>query len=72
MAATTLVKADNPFTGKIDMPRIEMVTLTAADGTTPLNGRLIYPSNFDAAKKYPVMVYVYGGSHAQLVTNKMA
>jgi len=70
MAATTLVKADNPFTGKIDMPRIEMVTLTAADGTTPLNGRLIYPSNFDATKKYPVMVYVYGGSHAQLVTNK--
>lgn len=70
MATTTLVKADNPFTGKIDLPRIEMVTLTAADGTTPLNGRLIYPSNFDAAKKYPVMVYVYGGSHAQLVTNK--
>lgn len=70
IATTTLVKADNPLTGKIDMPRIEMVTLTAADGTTPLNGRLIYPSNFDAAKKYPVMVYVYGGSHAQLVTNK--
>lgn len=70
MAATTLVKADNPFTGKIDMPRIEMVTLTAADGTTPLNGRLIYPANFDTTKKYPVMVYVYGGSHAQLVTNK--
>lgn len=70
MAATTLVKADNPFIGKIDLPRIEMVTLTAADGTTPLNGRLIYPANFDAAKKYPVMVYVYGGSHAQLVTNK--
>ncbi len=70
MANTTLVKADNPFTGKIDMPRIEMVSLTAADGTTPLNGRLIYPANFDATKKYPVMVYVYGGSHAQLVTNK--
>jgi dipeptidyl-peptidase-4 len=70
IATTTLVKADNPFTGKIDIPRIEMVTLTAADGTTPLNGRLIYPSNFDAAKKYPVMIYVYGGSHAQLVTNK--
>ena len=70
IATTTLVKSDNPLTGKIDLPRIEMVTLTAADGTTPLNGRLIYPSNFDAAKKYPVMVYVYGGSHAQLVTNK--
>jgi dipeptidyl-peptidase-4 len=70
IATTTLVKADNPFTGKIDMPRIEMVSLTDADGTTPLNGRLIYPANFDATKKYPVMVYVYGGSHAQLVTNK--
>jgi dipeptidyl-peptidase-4 len=70
MATTTLVKADNPFTGKIDLPRIEMVTLTAADGTTPLNGRLIYPANFDATKKYPVTVYVYGGSHAQLITNK--
>ena len=70
MANTTLVKADNPFTGKIDMPRIEMVTLTAADGTTPLNGRLIYPANFDANKKYPVMVYVYGGPHAQLVQNE--
>ena len=70
IATTTLVKSDNPLTGKIDLPRIEIVTLTAADGTTPLNGRLIYPSNFDATKKYPVMVYVYGGSHAQLVTNK--
>ncbi len=70
MANTTLVKADNPFTGKIDLPKIELVTLTSPDGKTPLNGRLIYPANFDATKKYPVMVYVYGGSHAQLVTNK--
>ncbi len=70
MANTTLVKADNPFTGKIDMPKMELVTITSADGKTPLNARIIYPSNFDAAKKYPVMVYVYGGSHAQLVTNR--
>lgn len=70
MANTTLVKAENPFTGKIDLPKIELVTLTSPDGKTPLNGRLIYPANFDATKKYPVMVYVYGGSHAQLVTNK--
>ncbi|WP_136668119.1 DPP IV N-terminal domain-containing protein [Flavobacterium sp. H122] len=70
MANTTLVKADNPFTGKIDMPKMELVRLTSADGKTPLNGRIIYPANFDASKKYPVMIYVYGGSHAQLVTNK--
>ncbi|SHI89127.1 S9 family peptidase [Flavobacterium terrae] len=68
--AKQLVKADNPFTGKIDMPKMELVTLTSADGKTPLNGRIIYPADFDATKKYPVMVYVYGGSHAQLVTNR--
>lgn len=70
MANTTLVKAENPFVGKIDLPKIELVTITSADGKTPLNGRIIYPSNFDATKKYPVMVYLYGGSHAQLVTNR--
>ncbi|WMW77202.1 DPP IV N-terminal domain-containing protein [Flavobacterium sp. 20NA77.7] len=70
MVNTTLVKAENPFVGKIDLPKIELVTLTSADGKTPLNGRIIYPSNFDATKKYPVMVYLYGGSHAQLVTNR--
>jgi dipeptidyl-peptidase-4 len=52
------------------LPKIELVTITSADGNTPLNGRIIYPSNFDATKKYPVMVYLYGGSHAQLVTNR--
>lgn len=68
--ATILVNADNPFAGKIDMPKIEMVDLVSADGKTPLHGRIIYPTNFDATKKYPVMVYLYGGSHAQLVNNK--
>ncbi|MEZ4854117.1 DPP IV N-terminal domain-containing protein [Flavobacterium sp.] len=69
-AAYTLVDAKNPFLGKIDLPKMELVTITSADGKTPLNGRIIYPLNFDANKKYPVMVYVYGGSHAQLVQNR--
>ncbi len=43
-------------------------TLTAKDGTT-LYTRLIKPSNFDPHKKFPVLVYVYGGPHAQLITN---
>jgi dipeptidyl-peptidase-4 len=34
-----------------------------------LNARMIRPSNFDQYKKYPVLVYVYGGSHAQMVRN---
>ncbi|WP_444896080.1 DPP IV N-terminal domain-containing protein [Microbulbifer sp. SSSA005] len=31
--------------------------------------RLYKPANFDAKKSYPVMVFVYGGPHAQVVTN---
>ncbi|PKR80878.1 S9 family peptidase [Brumimicrobium salinarum] len=31
--------------------------------------RLIKPKDFDSSKKYPVLIYVYGGPHAQLVTN---
>ncbi len=68
--STNLVKAANPYIGKTVLPKMELVTITSADGKTPLNGRLIYPANFDANKKYPVMVYVYGGPHAQLVQNE--
>ncbi|MCX2779543.1 S9 family peptidase [Microbulbifer thermotolerans] len=31
--------------------------------------RLYKPAGFDAKKKYPVLVFLYGGPHAQLVTN---
>ena len=43
-------------------------TLTAADGTTPLHYSLIKPADFDPKKKYPVVVFVYGGPAAQTVT----
>lgn len=68
--STNLLKAANPYTGKTNLPKMELVTIVSADGKTPLNGRLIYPANFNADKKYPVMVYVYGGPHAQLVQNE--
>lgn len=44
-----------------------LVTLKTADGKNELFGRLIKPVNFDPNKKYPVVVYVYGGPHSQLV-----
>ena len=49
--------------------KVENVTLKADDGTD-LFGKLIYPTNFDATKKYPVIVYLYNGPHAQLITNR--
>ena len=46
----------------------EIGTIDAAD-RTKLYTRLIKPSNFDSRKQYPVLVYVYGGPHAQLITD---
>jgi dipeptidyl-peptidase-4 len=42
----------------------EWVDLEASDGT-PLHGRLLKPPDFDASRRYPAILYVYGGPHAQ-------
>jgi dipeptidyl-peptidase-4 len=48
---------------------VEFGTIKAADNRTDLSYSLIKPPGFDARKKYPVVVYVYGGPAAQTVTN---
>ncbi len=50
-------------------PEIKELVLMAKDGT-PLHGRLILPVNFNAQKKYPVIVYLYNGPHVQLIRNR--
>ncbi len=61
-----LFTAPDPFAG-IVMPTVETGTLKAADGTTDLYWRMLKPADFDSSKKYPVIVYVYGGPHAQMI-----
>lgn len=63
----TLLTAKDPYAGYA-MPEIVTGTIKAADGTTDLNFRLVKPVGLDETKKYPTIVYVYGGPHAQLVT----
>ena len=46
----------------------KFVTLKADEGSD-LYGRIILPVGFDASKKYPALVYVYGGPHSQLVSD---
>ena len=48
--------------------KTEIGKLLASD-SSDLYYRLIKPYDFDSTKQYPVMIYVYGGPHAQLVTN---
>ena len=49
--------------------RMELGTTPSADGKFDNYYRLIYPLGFDPAKKYPLVVYVYGGPHTQLVND---
>ncbi|MCA4781061.1 DPP IV N-terminal domain-containing protein [Empedobacter stercoris] len=63
-----ILTAQNPL-ANYNTAKVENVTLKADDGTD-LYGKLIYPTNFDQSKKYPVIVYLYNGPHAQLITNR--
>jgi dipeptidyl-peptidase-4 len=54
--------------GSVAIGNAEIGSIIGKDGSK-LYTRLIKPSNFDPTKKYPVMVYVYGGPHAQMITN---
>ena len=60
-------QAENPLKD-YNIGETTLGTLKAEDGQT-LYTRLIKPYNFDSSKKYPVIVYVYGGPHAQLITD---
>ena len=63
----TLMESPNMLS-ETELGGAEVGSITANDGTK-LYTRLIKPSNFDPSEKYPVLVYVYGGPHAQLITN---
>lgn len=63
-----LLKAENPLAA-YKTGEIKLFTIKAADDKTDLQCRMILPPNFDSTKKYPVLVYLYGGPHAQMITN---
>lgn len=66
---TTLFIATDPLKENYNLPEITVGTIKAADGETDLYYRLIKPVNFDPNKKYPAIIYVYGGPHAQMIHN---
>ncbi len=61
-----LFTAKDPWEG-YKVPIFEQGTIKAADDTTDLYYRMVKPYDFDPSKKYPTVVYVYGGPHAHNV-----
>ena len=58
--------APDPWQGYA-VPDYRCGTIKADDGTTDLYYRMVMPVDFDPAKQYPTVVYVYGGPHAHNV-----
>lgn len=59
--------AKNPLEGySLGLTRTSTIS---SKGGMQLNTRMILPPDFDSKRQYPVLVYVYGGPHAQMVTN---
>ena len=63
-----ILTADGP-TLDYAYTEISLGTIKSADGLYDNYYRLIKPIDFDPSKKYPTIVYVYGGPHSQMVTN---
>ena len=63
---TVYYESPNPWEG-YKVPEFSCGSIKAADGTTDLYWRMVKPADFDETKKYPTIVYVYGGPHAHLV-----
>ena len=53
---------------KFNMPTKEFFTFTTTDGVQ-LNGWMVKPADFDANKKYPVVMFQYSGPYSQQVTD---
>ena len=66
--ARELFRAEDPTAG-YNYSEITIGTVKSADGKYDNYYRLIKPLDFDPTKKYPVILYVYGGPHSQMVQN---
>ena len=65
-ARTDLLTAAEPLEGYAT-PEITSGSIKAADGTTNLYYRLIKPIGFEEGRRYPTIVYVYGGPNIRNV-----
>lgn len=63
-----LLTSADPYRGE-ETATVEVGTIKAADGVTDLYYTMTKPSDFDPTKKYPVIIYVYGGPHLQLISD---
>lgn len=62
-------KALKSLVGEYSMPKKEFFSFKTSEGVA-LNGWMLKPANFDASKKYPVVMTQYSGPNSQEVLDK--
>jgi dipeptidyl-peptidase-4 len=68
-AVRTLATSSTEGLDALRLEAPELVTVTAADGVTPLNGLLFKPAGYDPSIAYPMIVTVYGGPSGPRIRN---
>jgi len=68
LAGRTFRRPDPELLRPYGFSRWEYLKLRAPDGAE-LHARILKPPDFDASRRYPVLIYVYGGPHAQVVAD---
>jgi dienelactone hydrolase len=69
---STLESADLSPLKPLNWKAPEPLAAKARDGKTDIWGLIYKPSNFDPAKKYPVLEYIYAGPHDSFVTKSFS
>jgi len=67
LKSKTILNAANPL-ADYSLGQLTVFTISNKNGT-PLYCRIYKPVHFDSTRKYPVIVYWYGGPHAQMINN---
>ena len=65
----TVVEGAIPALNDLQLGKTSFLSVTTSDGVR-LNAAIMKPADFDSTKKYPVLVYTYGGPGSQVVVNR--
>lgn len=65
----SLFTAPNPYKD-YNLGSTQLFTIKSADSTLDLSCRMILPPHFDKTQKYPAIIYVYGGPHSQMISQR--
>ena len=67
-----IARSDTSRFVELGLHHVELFSYVAGDGRTELHGMLNFPSNFDPARRYPLLVSVYGGPNTNGASEKFA